>query len=315
MRVFICSTCYDLIDLRAEMSAFLRDAGATPLISDALDSNFEVLPDRNAIETCLSNVRSCDEFLIVLSNRYGPSLAPRGYDDLSASHLEYREAKATRKPIHMYVRDRLEADYKIWCDNRQNPDLKLAWCKEPKDWKIFELLQEHRQLEREGVTSNWLWPFADSVQLKQRMKADFKAALARAVADKLFENGRIPFLDVSGAVKGHDQYGIRFELIIRNLGTAVAITPLLTFENDDLKREIPSLAPEQSASISMNWGRNYASTLELKPRLSYSIIEGHEFIDEADLHVRCKPEPDQPSVNYHLRQRRYVGSSTGFLIT
>src|SRR5262249_10183540 len=111
MRVFISSTCYDLIDLRAELEVLFDEAGVTSLLSDSLTSDFQVLPDRNSIETCLENVRQCDVFLIILSSRYGRSLAKAGFDDVSATHLEYREARKHKKPIWMYARDRLMGDY------------------------------------------------------------------------------------------------------------------------------------------------------------------------------------------------------------
>ena len=71
MRVFISSTCYDLIDLRAELEAFFRSAGIEPIMSDSLDSEFQVLQRQNSIETCLANVREADVFVIILSSRYG----------------------------------------------------------------------------------------------------------------------------------------------------------------------------------------------------------------------------------------------------
>ena len=47
MRVFVSSTCYDLLDLRAEVEAHLQEMGLTPLLSDRPSSDFEVLPEVN----------------------------------------------------------------------------------------------------------------------------------------------------------------------------------------------------------------------------------------------------------------------------
>ena len=93
MRIFISSTCYDLVDLRAELETFFKNAGMEPVLSDSLTSDFQVSPDANSIETCLANVRTCDQFIIILSNRYGPTLGKAGHVDVSATHLEYLEAK------------------------------------------------------------------------------------------------------------------------------------------------------------------------------------------------------------------------------
>jgi len=154
MRIFISSTCYDLIDLRAELEAFFREAGIEAILSDSLSSEFQTQHDSNSIETCLANVRNCDEFLIILSNRYGPSLGTSGFDDFSATHLEYIEAVKHKKPVHMFVRDRLEADFNIWRNNKDNPELKLSWCKEQHDWRIFELMKEHRKLTNDDAAKN-----------------------------------------------------------------------------------------------------------------------------------------------------------------
>ena len=106
MRVFISSTCYGLIDLRAELETLFRQADVTSILSDSLTSEFQILPDRNSVETCLANVRTCDACVIILSNRYGPSLLNVGFDDVSATHLEYRGAVHREIPTGMYARDR-----------------------------------------------------------------------------------------------------------------------------------------------------------------------------------------------------------------
>jgi hypothetical protein len=92
MKVFISSTVFDLIDVRAELEALIRDMGLSPVMSDSSTSDFSVKPDANSIETCLVNVRASDIMLVILSNRYGPSLEKAGFPALSATHLEYKEA-------------------------------------------------------------------------------------------------------------------------------------------------------------------------------------------------------------------------------
>ncbi len=69
-KIFVCSPCFDLFDLRAELGQLLRDLGLQPVMSDQAESSFEVLPDRNSIETCLVNVRNSDAVVVILSQRY-----------------------------------------------------------------------------------------------------------------------------------------------------------------------------------------------------------------------------------------------------
>lgn len=190
MKVFVSSTCYDLIDLRAELEMVLREMGLSPLLSDRPSSEFEVLPDKNSIETCLANVRGADVFISILSQRYGPSLKVAGYADVSATHLEWLEARKERKPIRMYVRDRLEGDYATW----KAGGTKFGWVRDAADAPIFTLLDEHKKLVAGDDKSNWVWPFKDLVDLKARIALDLKATSSRALIMKWLSDGRLPSL-------------------------------------------------------------------------------------------------------------------------
>ena len=284
MRVFISSTCYDLIDLRAELEAFFRDAGVTPILSDSPNSEFELLPDKNSIETCLANVRASDAFVIILSNRYGPRLGKEGFEDVSATHLEYLEAMNSGKPIYMYVRDKLEGECSIW---RKNPHegLKLSWCKKNEDWGIFELLEAYRKLQGEKPQSNWIWTFRSSVELKQRLAIDFKEAFARVTATKLFENGRLPFFEIEPRFTefGHDH--IKFALKVRNISNVMAVYPVIEVgpKSPANTRPLPSLGGQQQCEAKWEWAYQRGNQMELPFSLPFSILQGHDFKDVGSL--------------------------------
>src|SRR5690554_3116552 len=91
-RVLVSSTCYDLLDLRAQLHSRLKASGLTPVMSDQLSSDFSVAESRDSVSTCLVNLVSCEACIVVLSQRYGPSLKRANFPDVSATHLEYREA-------------------------------------------------------------------------------------------------------------------------------------------------------------------------------------------------------------------------------
>ena len=316
MRVFICSTCYDLVDLRAELEIIFREAGAEVLLSESMSSEFQVLQDRNSIETCLANVRSCDEFVIILSNRYGPSLANSGYEDISATHLEYREAVKHKKKIRMFVRDRLEADYALWKCNAKDLKLELTWCKEQKDRKIFTILEEHRKLAKESTNNNWIWIYRDSVEVKKHLAREFREAFARAAVSKLAVSGRIPFIEVLGLVKQFDGQYLHFELYIRNLADNVAVTPLLKFTETANEYNCESLAGRQSITKQLKWARSPGTQIKLDTLLTYSILEGHKFVDEGILLIDYGAHGmGDYKVSYYMKNRRYVGVETNMVLT
>jgi hypothetical protein len=104
-RVFVSSTCHDLVDVRREVEEHLRNMGLQPVLSDRPTSDFEVSPNDDSIQSCLVNVAACPIFVCILSQRYGSKLGAFGHPDRSATHLEYDEATKLGKDIWLYVRD------------------------------------------------------------------------------------------------------------------------------------------------------------------------------------------------------------------
>lgn len=199
-RVFVSSTCYDLIDLRAHVEHSLRDMGMAPVLSDAATSDFTVVPGENSIETCLVNVASCDHIVVILSQRYGPTLEKYGHPHLSATHLEYQQAVKGQKPIYFYVRDRLLAEYQIW---KKNPESRnnYVWCQKADDAEnLFKLIKEHEAPPEQGVSrNNWIKTFQSSTDLVVQIQRDLAAPSNKALLQALAEAGQLPEITINKA--------------------------------------------------------------------------------------------------------------------
>lgn len=193
MCVFISSTVYDLIDIRAELAEQLRAIGITPVLSDDKLSDFRVQHDVNSIETCLVNVESCDEFLLILDQRYGPILEKFDYEKVSATHLEYQRAIEKKIPVRVYVRDRLEADFAIWKRNGRTSSVKLSWVK---DRGLFELLVKHGELEANSTTSNWYSTFTSSIDLKAAITKHFEEQILPERLVEAIQNNVFSLFDI-----------------------------------------------------------------------------------------------------------------------
>jgi hypothetical protein len=232
MKVFVSSTCCDLIDLRAELHDDLRDLGVEARFSDIKESDFE-LPNNavtNSIETCLINLRACNVVVVVLSQRYGPPL-PELFDRLSAAHLEYREARKHELPCHVYIRDRLVADWTAWKRNGRTDDYRPTWAAPADMAALFGFIEEHQQLVRESGeadSNNWYWPFRSSVDLRADLRRRLAPAAFRATGEKLVRAGEVPIILVWG--QGVAQFrgppaeiAYRFAFDLVNAGTSPAI--------------------------------------------------------------------------------------------
>jgi len=277
-KVFISSTVYDLLDVRAELENMLRDMRFVPVLSGSASSGFQPFTDRNSIETCLANLRQCHAMIVILCQRYGPSLEPAGFPDLSATHLEYREAKNLGIPIHLYVRDRLEADYCIFKKNRKG-DVRLTWVREEQDRKVFELLNEHRKLVHGRPESNWFDTFRDSIELKTLLRRDFGPMASRNELEALIMENRVPIMAVDVDVAPPQSGEMMIKIQIRNVGTVPAYRLSWSLDrNHDHGGELSVLAPQQTTYQGIVYGydgRPWQSNLTM----TYYMSQGHRVRD------------------------------------
>ncbi len=200
MKVFISSTVYDLLDVRAELACELAALGISPVLSDDKLSDFKVDCNVNSIETCLVNVDACDAVILILDRRYGPKLGQFGFEDVSATHLEYRRAAASNKPVHFFVRDRLLADHTIWKRNKKKDEIELAWV-ESKNHGLFDLLDEHMPLVSKKNGSNWIHTFTSSVDLNTAVRKTFGAIVLPERVVSAIQHNEFPIIDVSVKVE------------------------------------------------------------------------------------------------------------------
>lgn len=266
-RIFISSTCYDLLDARAEIEAAIKDMGLSPVMSDRPTSEFDVTGYRDSIATCLANVRDSDAFVCILSQRYGPRLGGVGYKDVSATHLEYLEAQDSKRPIFFYVRDRLAGDYATWRANRpeappkpgllgkfkkkpSTPDLKLPWVPKGNEG-IFELLHSHQELVMAGGATdatNWYTSFKDSIELKAILKRDLRARSRPALLRRMIDEGRAPALVIRSTGADRQPDGTVVTLMFSCGGRVAAIRPEFAVFKNSLWGEWKRLGSDITSS-------------------------------------------------------------------
>ncbi|MFA6133935.1 MAG: DUF4062 domain-containing protein [Phycisphaerae bacterium] len=229
-RVFVSSTCYDLIDLRAEVESHLRSIGLAPVMSDSPFSDFQTFPAENSIEACLANVRTSQHVVVILSQRYGPLLEKYGHHK-SATHLEYLEALKLKKPVVFLVRDKLYADFGIWKKNGRQTDIGYQWTQEePERVKLmFEMIEEHERRVQGNGTTNWLDTFQTSLDLKDILSSRLKVIAAGSVLGRLMAKGDLPLvvLEVSGFTQDSNKKPSVVHVSACNVGRMPAIRTMI----------------------------------------------------------------------------------------
>ncbi len=232
MKIFVSYTCYDLVDLRAELLEDLRQYGIEAHFSDAKNSAFVVptAPTVNSLEACLASLRECDLVIFILSQRYGPPLG-EPFGNLAATHCEYNEAKRTGKAILFYVRNDLWGDYSAWKRNGRPAEFNPSWALKKDAAGLFALIEDHVRLVGEdgnADSNNWRVTFSTSVDLRSDIRRRLRPQVVQATADRMIERGEVPFLVVTSvdaqrinsAAEG--KTGVRYCVYVANVGPMVA---------------------------------------------------------------------------------------------
>ena len=313
-KVFISSTVYDLLDIRDELEQSIRDAGLVPVLSDSATSDFTVVPDANSIETCLTNVRASDYIVVVLSQRYGPSLIKAGYPDISATHLEYQEAIKHSKFVFVYVRDRLESDYRLWRNNGKDSSLKYTWVK-PSDSRLFDFLHEHQLLVANKPTTNWYYTFRTSLDLKRLVMRDLHLPAGRASLTKAIASNNIPvFQGVANVEYTSFKYILRCDFT--NYGRCPAFNVLSKWRKGEEKKlddPSPIVAPNHTITrvfVADGTSVEFDDILDL----SYTTAEGHKIIDEFRVVLRARSSSNILHSLRHTNRKYVLGSAQPFII-
>lgn len=254
MKVFVSSTVYDLIDVRAEICEHLRALGITPVLSDDKTSGFEVANDTNSIQTCLVNLEASDEVIAILDKRYGSSLADRGFDDVSATHLEIRHALKTNRTVRVYVRDRLEADFATWKKNGRQHDIELPWVGKSGK-RLLSLLDEISYLQCDD-TPNWYTTFSNSRDLKEDLSKYFGPKQLNARLIEAISANRFPLLSARleasplTAARGARRISIGIYLKVATSSPAFHVCARW-LDTDENRLNMSILAPGQEVAMSL----------------------------------------------------------------
>jgi len=117
--IFISSTDYNLIDLRAELAHHLTDIGYRPILSSA-DGFPDRSPELEPWESCLPVLEGCFVIVLVIDGRYGTGFDwphfKHCFDDrkLSPTHAEYAYAHKLKKRMLVFIRDDVLSHYQSY---------------------------------------------------------------------------------------------------------------------------------------------------------------------------------------------------------
>lgn len=160
MKIFLSSTCYDLVDIRAELERFLKEKGHELLLSDRATFPIEIGVHRH--DVCINNVQNCDLFILIVDGRFG---APYYKDkNLSITWAEFNEALRTDRKIIPFVRKDIFNERQSYNHNLKKGNAFAPFFADTT--RVFDLIGEIQS--HEG--GFWIEQFENSVEIKDRLE-------------------------------------------------------------------------------------------------------------------------------------------------
>jgi uncharacterized protein YjbI with pentapeptide repeats len=167
-KIFLSSTCFDLIDLRAELKSALSDSGYIVYASETPD--FPVDPKLSTHDNCLKVVKECDIYLLIIHTKYGSPY--RGNTrikhpdelvgaSLSVTFAEYLTALAAGLEVRIWVRDFIWASSPQLTSKPAGVKTSLPRDVDPSVFTFIDYIKNHPH-----EAGSWINQFHSVVDLK-----------------------------------------------------------------------------------------------------------------------------------------------------
>ena len=192
--IFISSTDYNLIDLRAELAKYLSDLGYRPILSSS-DGFHDNSPDLEPWESCLQVLQSAYVMVLVIDGKYGDTFEWKNFSSIigerkvSPTHAEYLLAHKTKMRMLVFVRKELLTYYQTYRTAIKNSKGDKEKAKESLAISLpkhiaFETLEFIEEVKTTRPIP-WIKPFENVTEIKQEIQKKMLNELAELF---LFKN-------------------------------------------------------------------------------------------------------------------------------
>ncbi|MBI5775660.1 MAG: DUF4062 domain-containing protein [Verrucomicrobia bacterium] len=194
--IFVSSTDYNLVDLRAELQDHLDGLGYRVVLSSS-DGFPDQTPNFTPWESCLPVLDKCHVVILIVDGRYGsPMEWPNfkeiiGPEKISPTHGEYRFAKKKGKRTLIFIRGGLMNDYQRYREalKTEAADVAteaMAKIKEKLFLPItidFDVLKFIHEIKTEKPIQ-WIRTFKDVTEVKRAVHSQLLNELAMSFIDR-----------------------------------------------------------------------------------------------------------------------------------
>ena len=155
LKIFVSSTCYDLSQIRKDISDCIKTLGYHPILSEK--NSFPVNPDLSSSENCINVVKNkADIFVLIIGSRYGSTLDT----GKSITNTEFSAAIDKGIPIYTFTIKEMIELLHVW-----KKDPSQDFSNRVDNNKIFEFINEVR--EKRGL---WNFEFEGATDIVETLK-------------------------------------------------------------------------------------------------------------------------------------------------
>lgn len=133
-RIFVSSTYYDLKHIRSDIERFIKDQGFDPILNER--GHIPYGNKEKLEEYCYKEINLCDILVAVVGGRFGSESKD---EDYSISNLELKTAIDKGKQVYIFVEDAVQAEYRTYEANKENPETNYASVD---DVRVYTFLEE-----------------------------------------------------------------------------------------------------------------------------------------------------------------------------
>lgn len=158
-RIFISSTCFDLIDIRSELTSFLETYNFEVLNSQL--HNFGVSPELHSHTACLEQVNNADYFIVIIGKRRGGTFIG---SEQSITNEEYKLAVKRGIPIMVFVDKAIDNNLVLY---KKNPAMDFSSMIDDK--RIFHFVEYIKS----SSANNWVFQYENINDIKNVIKSQY----------------------------------------------------------------------------------------------------------------------------------------------
>lgn len=158
-RIFLSSTCYDLTQVRSELTSFLEERGFDVINSEK--SSFGVTPGRHSHSACLEEVDNANYLLLLIGKRYGGNYIG---SEKSITNEEYNRAVRNKIPCIVCVDEKVNQNRQLYKNNPQGDFSSIV-----DNTKIFDFIDYIAS----GHSDNWLHSFNNIQDIRNILTNQF----------------------------------------------------------------------------------------------------------------------------------------------